>query len=188
VFGLLLPMICKIVNLSLELGSVPSSLKSAVLKPLLKKPSLNHEVLRNYRPISNLKAISKIIEKIVSVQLNQYLNMNNLHVSMQSAYKKFHSCETALLRVKNDVLQAIDNRVAILLLDLSAAFDTVDHHILINRPRTKFGICGKALSWFKSYLSDRSQFVSINNSQSDTLHLNCGVPQVLFCFILGLRK
>lgn len=97
----------------------------------MKKPSLCHEVLSNYRPISDLKAVSKIIEKIVATQLNNYLNQNNLHEPMQSAYKQFHSCETALLRVQNDVIQAIDNRscVAMLLLDISAAFETVDHRI-----------------------------------------------------------
>ena len=178
-FDVLLPTICKIVNLSLETGVIPSSLKVAVLKPLLKKSSLNHEVLGNYRPISNLKNVSKIIEKVVSLQLNDYLSLNNLHEPLQSAYKTFHSCETALLRVQNDILHSIDNRscVAMLLLDLSAAFDTVDHHILLNRLHTKFGISGIALRWFESYLTDRLQFVSIDDFSSEALQLNCGVPQ-----------
>ena len=178
-FGVLLPTICKIVNLSLQTGVVPSSLKVAVLKPLLKKSSLNHEVLGNYRPISNLKNVSKIIGKVVSLQLNDYLSLNNLHEPLQSAYKTFHSCETALLRVQNDILHSIDNRscVAMLLLDLSAAFDTVDHQILLNRLNTKFGISGIALQWFKSYLTDRFQFVSIDDFSSEALQLDCGVPQ-----------
>ena len=178
-FDVLLPTICEIVNKSLQSGVVPSSLKVGVLKPLLKKPSLNHEVLSNYRPISNLKNISKIVEKIASLQLNNYLSLNNLHEPFQSAYKSFHSCETALLRVQNDILQSIDNRscVAMLLLDLSAAFDTVDHQILLNRLNTKFGISGTALQWFKSYLTNRLQFVSIDNYSSEALQLDCGVPQ-----------
>lgn len=178
-YGILLPVICNIINLSLENGYVPPSLKVAVLKPLLKKSSLNHEVLANYRPISNLKVVSKMIEKIVAVQLNTYLSENDLHEPFQSAYKCLHSCETALLRVQNDILHAIDNRncVVLLLLDLSAAFDTVDHGILLNRLHSKFGIRGNVLKWFKSYLSDRSQYVALDGGSSDCAKLDCGVPQ-----------
>ena len=97
--GLLLPVICNIVNKSLSSGIVPTCLKTAVLRCLLKKPSLDNEILANYRPISNLKMVSKVIEKAVSVQLNNYLSVNSLHEPFQSAYKPNHSCETALLRV-----------------------------------------------------------------------------------------
>ena len=94
-----LPVICKMVNLSLETGSLP---------PLLKKLSLDHETLANFRPISNLKMVSKIIEKVVAVRLNRYLEENNLNEPLQSAYKELrdrpHSCETALVRVQNDIL------------------------------------------------------------------------------------
>ena len=136
-----------------------------------------------YHKISNLPLVlpdlSKIIGKVVSIQLNDYLLVNNLHEPFQSAYKSFHSCETALLRVNNDILQAIDNRqcVVLLLLDLSAAFDTVDHSILLNRLEFKFGIRGSVLAWFKSYLSNRCQFVSIDGVSSSTKNLYCGVPQ-----------
>jgi len=141
--GLLLPVICNIVNLSLSSGSVPSCLKTAVLRSLLKKPSLDKEILTNYRPISNLKMVSKVIEKAVAEQLNNYLSENSLHEPFQSGYKRHHSCETAILRVYNDLLLSLDNRqcVAMLLLDLSAAFDTVDHHILLHRLRSRFGVC-----------------------------------------------
>ena len=178
-FATLLPIICKMVNLSLENGFVPPALKKAVLKPLLKKPSLDHNVLGNYRPISNLKSISKITGKIVADRLNNYLTANNLHEPFQSAYKHRHSCETALLRVQNDILQSLDKRkcVVLLLLDLSAAFDTVDHAILLNRLQSRFGISGVALHWFNSYLSNRSQFVSLEDVSSDSLDLHCGVPQ-----------
>jgi len=134
-FDLLLPIILKIVNLSLESGYFPSSLKPAALSPLLKKANLDHEVLANYRPISNLKVISKIIEKVVAVRLQKYLESNQLNEPLQSAYKPFHSCETALVRVYNDILVAIDKRhcVMLLLLDLSADFETVDHDILLTR-------------------------------------------------------
>ena len=148
-----LPVICKMVNLSLETGSLP---------PLLKKLSLDHETLANFRPISNLKMVSKIIEKVVAVRLNHYLEENNLNEPLQSAHKQYHSCETALVRVQNDILLSIDNQqcVVLLLLDLSAAFDTVGHGILLQRLSTNFGIKGKALDWF-TYLTDRSQFVQM---------------------------
>ena len=93
-FDLLLPSICRTVNLSLESGHLPSSLKSAVLTPLLKKPDLDHEVLSNFRPISNLKAISKVIEKVVAVCLQVHVDSNQLTEPLQSAYKPFQSCET----------------------------------------------------------------------------------------------
>ena len=97
------------------------------------------EVSANYRPISNLKVISKIIEKVVAVRLQKYLEANHLNEPLQSAYKPFHSCETALVRVHNDILVSVDKRhcVMLLLLDLSAAFDTIDHDILLTRLHSK---------------------------------------------------
>ena len=98
----------------------------------------------------------------------QYIDDNNLDEKLQSAYKKLHSTETALLRVHDDILRTVDRgcTVVLLLLDLSAAFDTVDHGLLLHRLNTRFGIKGKVLAWFKSYLTDRSQFVGINGSNS----------------------
>ena len=98
---------------------------------------------------------------------------------MQSAYKSGHSTETALLRVKNDIVMALEGKqcVLLVLLDLSAAFDTVDHEVLINRLSSKFGFRGQALAWFRSYLSNRSQCVTINNHQSADKELKFGVPQ-----------
>lgn len=97
----------------------------------------------------------------------------------QSAYRQFHSCETALIRVQNDILREIDGNsgVILLLLDLSAAFDTVDHTILLRRMSSKFGIKGDALNWFMSYLSDRTQTVYVNGATSDSYDVVCGVPQ-----------
>ena len=112
-------------------------------------------------------------------RLNEHVNEHNLSEVFQSAYKKGHSTESALVRVHNDILRAIDNGgcVILLLLDLSAAFDTVDHAILLSRLRDRFGVSGTALAWFQSYLSDRSQFVSIDGKQSSRRGLSCGVPQ-----------
>ena len=107
---------------------MPSSMKNAVLSPLLKKPSLDFEIFSNFRPVSNLKFLSKVIEKVAAMRLTNYLCDNDLNESLQSAYKKHHSCETALVRVQNDILKSIDDKqcFVLLLLDLSAAFDTVD--------------------------------------------------------------
>ena len=165
--------------MSLESGHFPSSLKTAVLSPLLKKANLDHEVLANYRPISNLKVISKIIEKVVAVRLQKYLEANQLNEPLQSAYKPFHSCETALVRVYNDILVAIDKRhcVMLLLLDLSAAFGTMDHDILLTILYSKYSISGIALEWFRSHLTNRLQFALIEECRSQSHELKCGVPQ-----------
>ena len=112
-------------------------------------------------------------------QLQDFMQENELYGKVQSAYRKCYSTETALLRVQNDVLRALDCRkdVILVLLDLSAAFDTVDHHILLKRLRDRYGIRGEVLQWFKSYLSERKQCVAVGNSLSKDHHLECGVPQ-----------
>ena len=118
--------------------------------------------------------MSKITEKLI-----EYLDKNNLCELFQSAYKKLHSTETALLRVHNDIAMTIDNQnsVILLLLDFSAAFDAVDHQILLSRLRTGFNIKGKVLEWFRSYLSGQTQFVKVNGMTSDRHGLGFGVPQ-----------
>ena len=175
----LVPVITQIVNSSLRDGTVPTKLKNAVVSPLLKKLSLDRDQFKNYRPVSNLSFVSKIIEKVVAMCTFDHLNSNNLTECMQSAYKSFHSTETALLRVQNDLLMAMHQgkMSALILLDLSAAFDTIDHGLLLNRMEKRFQICGSALAWFKSYLSDRAQSVQIENCRSDPIALNFGVPQ-----------
>lgn len=124
----LTPVIRHIVNLSLHTGCVPHAMKSAVITPLLKKPSLE-PILRNYRPVSNLAFLSKVLERVVAGQLKKHLEDNNLCDIFQSAYRAGHSTETALLRVHNDLLCILDrgDLAVLVLLDLSAAFDTVDH-------------------------------------------------------------
>ena len=175
---LLLPFITKLVSCSLQCSVMTESMKQAQLRPLLKKPSLNHELFKNYRPISNLMFISKSCEKAVAVQLKDLVRNNNLDELFQSAYKAGHSTETALLRVQNDVLRAIDNGgcVMLLLLDLSAAFDTVDHSILLSRLSNSFGIAGAVYHWLQSYLSGRTQFVAVGNARSSCRPLTCGLP------------
>ena len=175
----LLHIISYIVNTSLETGVFPHHLKEAMVRPCLKKADLDSETLNNYRPISNLAFISKIIEKCVAKQLSHYLELNNLLSKFQSGYRKFHSCETATTRIHNDILIMCDARskVVLLLLDLSAAFDTVNHSLLLKKLNTLYGINGKVLQWCKSYLTGRSFTVKINNTSSDTVTLTVGVPQ-----------
>ena len=178
-FEPLLPIITKIVNLSLSSGTFPITLKKAIIKPVLKKHGMSTEEFSSFRPISNLKFISKAIEKVVAAQLIEHLNRNNLHETFQSAYKQYHSVETALLRVHNDILKAIDGQrsVFLVLLDLSAAFNTVNHEILLERLFSRFGVNGLALRWFESYLSDRSFQVSVQGGISTSRSFQCGVPQ-----------
>lgn len=175
----LAPIITAIVNSSLESGNVPKSFKHAIVTPILKKANLSPEELKNFRPVSNLPFVSKILEKVVAVQLNRYLKSEKLLEPNQSAYRPQHNTETALVRIQNDLLCAADEgKVSILaLLDLSAAFDTIDHGILIERLSTTFGLKGNVLSWFISYLQNRTQCVSINNKLSSPFPLDYGVPQ-----------
>jgi len=151
------PSLTQFVNDILIGGTFPQSLKRALVRPLLKKPSLDPNDLKNFRPVSNLSFFSKLVERIVLSQLLAHLDNNNLWPAFQSAYRSHHSTETALLRVFNDLLQASDSdKVSILtLLDLSAAFDTVDHKILLHHLENTFGIHGTALAFFRTYLEDR---------------------------------
>lgn len=179
VFETVQPVLLQILNTSLATGIFPTQFKNALVYPLIKKPSLNPEVFSNYRPISNLPFISKVLERVVAEQLNRYLNGNTLFTKMQSAYKKNHSVETALVRVSNDLLRALDSKkeAILVLLDLSSAFDTVNHDILLNRLRVRFGITGCALEWFESYLKGRIQTVIIGDEKSSACSVLRGVPQ-----------
>ena len=117
--------------------------------PILKKTTLSKEELNSYRPISNLSFISKILEKVVTNRLSSHININGLTNASQSAYKQFHSTETALLKVHNYINLNIDNgKAALTLLDLSAAFDTIDHDILITRLSTWYGVSGRYTSLY----------------------------------------
>ncbi|WP_308339768.1 reverse transcriptase domain-containing protein, partial [Thiolapillus sp.] len=160
-------------------GTFPTVFKHAIVKPLLKKTSLDPNDLKNFRPVSNLSFFSKLLEKVVMSQLLDHLNTNELWPRFQSAYRACHSTETALLRVLNDLLTASDDgQVSLLtLLDLSAAFDTIDHDILFHRLEHVFGIQNSALSFFRSYLTERKQMVSISGYSSNPSTLLHGVPQ-----------
>ena len=174
---LLLPIITKIINLSLESGLFADDWKCALVLPLLKKPGLGLELLyKNYRPVSNLQYVSKLAEKMVFDQIYSHMITHSLYPEFQSAYRKNHSMETALVRVMNDILMKMNTQEVSLLvmLDLSLA---VNHDILLTGLNEEFGICGLALEWFKSYLAKRGQRISIDGSVSERFSLECGVPQ-----------
>ena len=177
-FTSLAPLITDTINSSLTSGIVPPPLKLAAITPLLKKPGLDSDDPNNFRPISNLTFLSKLLERAVATQLKNYLLSNNLYETFQSGFRTHHSTETALLKVTNDLLLSSDSGslTILLLLDLSAAFDTVNHSILLNRLKS-IGITDSALSWFKSYLSERSHYISINHQNSRTIPVLHGVPQ-----------
>uniref|UniRef100_A0A8C6U6R4 Reverse transcriptase domain-containing protein n=1 Tax=Neogobius melanostomus TaxID=47308 RepID=A0A8C6U6R4_9GOBI len=167
------------VNLSLSTGVFPNAFKHAIVEPLLKKAGLDSSDLNSFRPISKLPFLSKILEKVVCEQLTFFLDQSNIHESFQSGFRKQHSTETALLKVSSDVMMAADSgkRTVLILLDLTSAFDTVDHQVLLRRLRDEIGLSGSVLQWFSSYLSGRSFSVSANQIGSESADLLCGVPQ-----------
>jgi retron-type reverse transcriptase len=175
----IVPALTEMVNDCFQSGFFPNFFKQAIVKPLLKKHDLDPNQLSSYRPVSNLSFLSKLLEKLVLQQLLEHVSKYDLFARFQSAYRAHHSTETALLRVLNDLLVASDNsKVSVLtLLDLSAAFDTIDHEILLSRLRTVFGIDDLALSLLRSYLSERRQTVWISGFASDPAPLKYGVPQ-----------
>ena len=161
-----------IVNISLEDVIVMENLKSAMIRPLLKKSSLPL-IFKNFRPVSNLSYLSKWIEHVVCKQIVFFAEKSGNLEKYQSAYRPDHSMETALLKVRTDLLAAIDCKevTCLILLDLNAAFDTVDHQLLLNHLRLRFGMEGKCLEWIESYLTGRNQQVVFGSHQSSPKQL-----------------
>ena len=151
-FQSLAPAYTHIINMRLSQGKVPASLKEAIIIPLLKKQSLDSDMFSNYRPISNLPQLSKTLEKVVANQLMDHAN--NMPYMYQSAYKKQHSTETALLWVTNDIKLAINSKkgTILVMIESSSAFDTIDHSILLSSLELRYGITQVVLEWFRSYL------------------------------------
>ena len=144
-----------------------------------KKPSLDKESLSNYRPISNLSFVSKLLERVVLKRLSNHLSTNDLFNNYQSAYTQHRSTETVLLSVYNEIVNAMSSKrlTGLCMLDLSAAFDTIDHKILLERLSSWFGIKGTVLSWLTSFVSDRTFSVKVLDNLSSSRSLEYGVPQ-----------
>ena len=176
--GVLIPSITKIVNLSLQSGQFPDHWKCSLVTPLIKKPTLDKE-FKNYRPVSNLCFISKVVESAALSQYRNHLDLNNQMPKKNAAYTKFHSTETILLRVQSDILMNMDKQriTMLVLLDLSAAFDTIDYGILGQIFEHKFKVKGTAADWFVTYLTNRQQRVQIDDVMSEPHDVKFGVPQ-----------
>jgi len=175
----LLPFLHGLCNKSILTSGLPMSQKKAFVTPKLKKTGLDATDVKNYRPISNLSFMSKIVEKIIARQMLAYLESNSLLPKLQSGFRRGHSTETTLVKVLSDIYDAIDTgQMAMLaLLDVSAAFDCVDHVIMLERLRISYGVNGSALEWFRSYLTSRRQTVYVNGSELAESLLDRGVPQ-----------
>ena len=151
------PLLIAVVNKSLQTGIFLDDLKETLVKPWLKKINLDLTE-KNYRPVLNLQLVGKLIERAVTDQLNAHITKNSLMEPVQSAYRASHSTETALVKVKADLLNAINNKevVCLVLLDLSVTFDTVNHQILLERLEKRFGFTELVINWIRSYLTGRT--------------------------------
>ena len=166
-----------LINLSLQEGVFAESWKMAIICPLIKKLGLEL-VYSNYRPVSNLPFLSKVVEKCMLKQFNIHCD-NNLLPDYQSAYRQNYSTKTSIIKLCNDVLWAMENQqlTAFTAIDLPAAFDTVDHDILLNVLTTKFNVTGTALKLLDSYLRPRFCKVAVNGCFSSNKELKFSVPQ-----------
>ena len=176
---ILSPFLAAIVNKSFSQGEFPRRLSTACVTPILKRGNLDVDDPCSYRPISNLSILSKLVERLCFRQLMGHLNRFSLLPTFQSAYREHHSTETVILKLTNDFLSAMDNGNVTLLtsLDLSSAFDLVDHNVLLERLRRSFGITSSVLQWFHSFLSKRHNFIRFRDTLSPLSSVHRGVPQ-----------
>ena len=165
-----------ICNLSFITGIVPNELKLAKVIPIYKKE--DSMLFSNYRPISVLPLFSKVLERLMYNRLMNYLSSKKILYKYQFGFREHYGTHLALILLEEKISKAIDEgQYTIgLFLDLSKAFDTIDHSILLSKLE-HYGIRGLSLQWFSSYLKDRTQYVAFDNAQSNTLSINCGVPQ-----------
>ena len=162
-------------------GRFPAQFKLVQVSPLLKKTGMDVNDPASFRPIANLNTNSKTVERLALTRLRPQITESTNFNKLQSAYRQYHSTETALLNILNDSYGNIDSGQSPLLvaLDLSAAFDTVEHSVLLTRLQNSFGVTGMVGNWITSYLIDRSQFVHVGSESSDVTDCSCGcgVPQ-----------
>lgn len=166
-----------IFNFSLSKNIFPAFWKESIVVPLPKISDAKNPT--DFRPISILPVFSKVFERVVHCQVSHFLSTNHLLSPFQSGFRAEHSTTTALLKVTEDARLAMDRKMVtiLLLLDFSKAFDTVDHDILLARLSTSYNFSQSAVSWFRSYLSNRKQYVRDRNCSSDFLDVIAGVPQ-----------
>jgi hypothetical protein len=170
-----------IFNLSLQSGVIPNELKMAKVIPIFKLNSKDAELLSdmsNYRPISLLSIFSKILEKLVALKLTDYLNANNLLYKHQYGFQKQKSTVQPIIHLLNEVVKNSNDKLISIgvFCDLKKAFDCCSHRILLVK-LAKLGIKNRELKWFENYLSNRQQFVSVNNENSSMRYISKGVPQ-----------
>ena len=165
-------------NASLQTGYFSASQKQARVSARLKKPSMDPDDLNSFRPISNLTFLSKIVERVAVRQLVRRADENDLLQPRQSSYRRFCSTESALLVVYNDIVQTINasHVVALMLLDLSSAFNAVDHSILLSTLQSRFSVTGHPLVWFRSYLSSRTHVFVAQSLETPPVQLTSDVP------------
>ena len=173
-----LPALVKLINKSFSEGSV-DGVKLSIIDPLLKKAGLDAETRKNYRPVNNLVFFSKLIERTATKQMDAHMLINNLFCDNNFAYKKYHSTETMMLGLVNDVLLGFDDNLCtvVVFLDLSAASDTIDIEKLLTILSEEIGITGIALKWFRSFLTGRTQKVRIEQALSECLEVLFGTVQ-----------
>lgn len=172
-------IIARLANLSFGHSTFPQKFKTAQVTPQLKKRGLDACDPASYRPISNLNTVSKILERLVLARIISHVYASPSIDAVQSAYRKCHSTETALLKITDDIFAGFDVHQSTILvaLDQSAAFDCIDHDTLFRRLNHTFGVTGNALGWLRSYLDSRSTFVRWKQISSDCFPLDSGVPQ-----------
>lgn len=168
--------VTKLMNMSLESAVFPHRWKLAKVTPLFK--SGERDNLSNYRPISVLPVLSKLLERHVHTQFYDYLSHNNLLYIRQSGFRKNHGTDTALIKIIDQLLLNLDKNCVngLILIDYCKAFDMVDHKILMTKLNA-YGLSQNSKTWFESYLSGRQQYVTLNGLDSDLMQINHGIPQ-----------
>ena len=173
----------RIFNLSVSTGIVPDKLKIAKVIPIYKKDDA--EKFSNYRPVSLLPCFSKILERLVFNRCVEYIDAHEILNEKQFGFRPNHSTYMAIVQLVDKVTNAVEQNETTMgiFLDLSKAFDTIDHNILLYKLE-HYGFRGIVLDWFKNYLINRKQFVSFDTSESEQQNIVCGVPQGLYVVCL----